>query len=51
MLGAQAAIGRYSVCGRSLFAEPQPFWDYWEGRRPELDAESLYPPELISGLV
>lgn len=51
MLGAQAANGRYSVRRRSLFAEPQPFWDYWEGRRPVLDVESLYPPELISGLV
>ena len=36
---------------RSLFAEPQPFWDYWEGRRPVLDVEPLCPPKLISGLV
>ncbi|MCI1644869.1 MAG: hypothetical protein LKI40_01455 [Olsenella sp.] len=49
--GVRAANGRYSVRRRSLFAEPQPFWDYWEGRRPVLDVESLYPPELISGLV
>ena len=51
MLEAQAANGRYSVRRRSLFAEPHPFWDYWEGKRPVVDVESLYPPEVISGLV
>jgi transposase-like protein len=51
MLEAQAANGKYSVRRRSLFAEPHPFWDYWEGKRPVVDVESLYPPEVISGLV
>ena len=51
MLGAQAAHGRYSIRRRSLFAEPQPFWDYWEGKAPVLDVESEYAPEVISGMV
>lgn len=51
MPGAQAENGRYSVRRRALFAEPHPFRDYWEGRRPVVDVESLYPPEVISGLV
>lgn len=51
MPGAQAANGRYSVRRRALFAEPHPLWGYWEGRRPVMDVESLYPPEFISGLV
>lgn len=51
MLSAQAANGRYSIRRRSLFAEPRPFWDYWEGRVPAVDVESLWPPEVVSGLV
>ena len=29
---AQAATGRYRHSRAETFAEPQPFWDYWEGR-------------------
>ena len=43
--------GRQSVSRRYRFAEHHPFRDYWEGTRPVVDVESLYPPEVISGLV
>jgi hypothetical protein len=51
MAGAEATNGRCSVRRRSLFAEPRPSWDYWEGKWLVVDAESLYSPEVISGLV
>lgn len=51
MLSAQAGNGRCSIRRRSLFAEPRPFWDYREGRVPAVDVESLWPPEVVSGLV
>ena len=50
MLSAQAANGRYGIRRRALFAEPRPFWGYWR-RPPVMDIDSLYPPEVISGVV
>ncbi|MGN0034358.1 MAG: hypothetical protein ACI364_01335, partial [Coriobacteriales bacterium] len=47
MLSAQAANGRHGIRRRTLFAEPRPFWGYWE-EVPVMDIDSLYPPEVIS---
>ena len=51
ILGAQATNGRYSVRRRSLFAEPQPFWGYWEKGNDVLGVEFPCQPKLILGLV
>ena len=40
----------YSVRRRSLFAEPQPFWGYWEEGNDVLGVEFLRQPKLILGL-
>ena len=42
--------GFLSRFNRALFAEPRPFWGYWR-RPPVMDIDSLYPPEVISGVV
>ena len=37
-----AATGRYFLTRSAIEARQRPFWDYWEGRSPEIDAVSLY---------
>jgi hypothetical protein len=37
-----AATGRYFLTRSAIEARQRPFWDYWDGRSPEIDAVSLY---------
>lgn len=50
-LRAHVANGTYQVTRRMLTDEPQPFWEYWEGRMPEVTEDDLWGPEAMSILV
>ena len=50
-LAAHVANGTYRVTRSRLFGEPQPFWEYWEGRLPEVTEDDLWGPEAMSILV
>lgn len=50
-LRAHVANGTYRVTRRMLTDEPQPFWEYWEGRMPEVTEDDLWGPEAMSILV
>lgn len=50
-LGAHVANGTYAVTRAMLTDEPQPFWEYWEGRLPEVTEDDLWGPEAMSILV
>ena len=50
-LRAHVANGTYRVTRRMLTDEPQPFWEYWEGRMPEVTEDDLWGPEPMSILV
>jgi hypothetical protein len=50
-LRAHVANGTYQVTRRMLTDEPQPFWEYWEGRLPEVTEDDLWGPEAMSILV
>lgn len=53
MLSAQVANGTYSVRLRSLWDEPQPFFERWGGRvwSETVDLEDLCEPEVVSAVV
>jgi transposase-like protein len=40
-----AASGRYFLTRSALNGRERPFWDYWEGKLPEIDAESIWGPD------
>jgi hypothetical protein len=40
-----AANGRYFLTGSALCERQRPYWGYWEGRLPEIDAESIWGPD------
>ena len=40
-----AASGRYFLTRSALNERERPFWDYWEGKSPEIDAESIWGPD------
>ena len=40
-----AASGRYFLTRSALNGSERPFWDYWEGKLPEVDAESIWGPD------
>ena len=50
-LRAHVANGAYRVTRAMLTDEPQPFWEYWEGRLPEVTDDDLWGPEAMSILV
>ena len=50
-LRAHVANDTYRVTRRMLTDEPQPFWEYWEGRLPEVTQDDLWGPEAMSILV
>ena len=50
-LRAHVANGTYGVTRRMLTDEPQPFWEYWAGRLPEVTEDDLWGPEAMSILV
>lgn len=50
-LRAHVANRTYAVTRRMLTDEPRPFWEYWEGRLPEVTEDDLWGPEAMSILV
>ena len=50
-LRAHVANGTYQATRAMLTDEPQPFWEYWEGRVPEVTERDLWGPEAMSILV
>ncbi|MDO4806389.1 MAG: IS3 family transposase [Coriobacteriales bacterium] len=50
-LRAHVANGTHRVTRAMLTDEPQPFWEYWEGRLPEVTEDDLWGPEAMSILV
>ena len=50
-LRAHVANGTYRATRAMLTDEPQPFWEYWEGRIPEVTEDDLWGPEAMSILV
>ena len=50
-LRAHVANGAYRVTRAMLTDEPQPFWEYWEGRLPEVVEDDLVGPAAMSILV
>ena len=50
-LRAHVANGTYQATRSALTDEPQPFWEYWEGRMPEVTEDDLWGPEAMSILV